>query len=622
MMRLSDFPVPRNRSKRGVHWSASCYPAHADYQWHIARMAECKIGWLKFLSDGNGQPGVGDSGLQFGIYALQHGLMPVVRFYCPADHRWTDANSYAIEAYVRAGIRYIETVNEPDLGYEWSGGHLPADWAERAFGNWLEHARNIRRLGGIPLTPALASGFLGARGEGAGQLNVNPFSILADAGINDFVCSIHNYPLNHPIDYPYDAVNQAGAALTLEAYEEAGGDIAWDRPQNVSVADWITQINAQRMRDKNPGHTVFDDDSCFLAVEVFRKLLDEAGYRHIPILTTEGGPCLTDRQDGRYPRVTPSVMQEMIAQELDYLARHDWYLGYCWWLWGNPSIGGTGGWSTNQWYWPGGSFSDSQHFIPAVSYLRDKPLETGGAQPPQAEPPAEEEPTVINDAEEYGVNIEAAKVAAGQRYYKAVRVHHYLPNENGAWPGMHHLFLDVLDSNGARLRGARLVVHNIGNDSSTAVFIDKPDDEPGTNVPIMKNDTLRVYVSHPATDPLPSDIVYGIHTRHPDEGGSNNAYHHSFLVVFQLVTKAEEQPAPVEQTTTDDIRNAAWNNAYPSGGIAWNPDAAFQREARLRGLGAPVTNEFDVGQYRAQGFSNGILYAVIGDWEHITLLSW
>jgi hypothetical protein len=66
------------------------------------------------------------------------------------------------------------------------------------------------------------------------------------------------------------------------------------------------------------------------------------------------------------------------------------------------------------------------------------------------------------------------------------------------------------------------------------------------------------------------------------------------------------------------IRNAAWNQL----GIPYNPEAAFAKYARAQKLGNPVTTEFDISGYRAQGFAGGIVYAKIGDWANIQLLAW
>jgi hypothetical protein len=92
--------------------------------------------------------------------------------------------------------------------------------------------------------------------------------------------------------------------------------------------------------------------------------------------------------------------------------------------------------------------------------------------------------------------------------------------------------------------------------------------------------------------------------------------------VWQLVTKAgEEEPEPEpEEITEDDIRAAAWAAPYPTSGIVYSPDSALLRVARSWNLGAQVTNEFDLGKYRVQGFALGIVYTVIGEWDDMDIM--
>lgn len=75
---------------------------------------------------------------------------------------------------------------------------------------------------------------------------------------------------------------------------------------------------------------------------------------------------------------------------------------------------------------------------------------------------------------------------------------------------------------------------------------------------------------------------------------------------------------PLEET----LRSASWSRR----GIPYNPEAAFVRFARKQGYGSPVTAEFDVvwqgKPYRVQGFTNGILYALVGDWSNVQATSW
>jgi hypothetical protein len=80
-------------------------------------------------------------------------------------------------------------------------------------------------------------------------------------------------------------------------------------------------------------------------------------------------------------------------------------------------------------------------------------------------------------------------------------------------------------------------------------------------------------------------------------------------------------PPPSPAETLEDLRNAAWNALYP-GGIAYNPAAAFGQYARSYELGVPTTNEFDCGEWRAQGFAGAIVYAVVGQWANVRQLAW
>ncbi len=79
---------------------------------------------------------------------------------------------------------------------------------------------------------------------------------------------------------------------------------------------------------------------------------------------------------------------------------------------------------------------------------------------------------------------------------------------------------------------------------------------------------------------------------------------------------------PGEDNLAQALRHAAWN----SGGIAYNVNAAFPSYAREHDLGNPETAEFDFTyggqQFRGQGFSKGIIYARVGQWDQIKEVAW
>jgi hypothetical protein len=136
----------------------------------------------------------------------------------------------------------------------------------------------------------------------------------------------------------------------------------------------------------------------------------------------------------------------------------------------------------------------------------------------------------VNDAGAYGVRVVAADLPAGASYWRAVRVHHLTPAENG---GRHHLFLDALDEAGGRVIGAQARVTWPGD--AQTITVEKPVGEPGANFPLWKWQIVAVEMLG-----LPSDRVENLHTGHPDEppGLDNTLFHHSFAVDFQRSVKA------------------------------------------------------------------------------------
>jgi hypothetical protein len=142
----------------------------------------------------------------------------------------------------------------------------------------------------------------------------------------------------------------------------------------------------------------------------------------------------------------------------------------------------------------------------------------------------------INDALSYGVTIEQADVRPGEQYWRVIGVHHLTGPENGF---NHHLYADVLNEKGERIKQAVLMVENF-NLTRGIMVVDKPLDEPGTNRPIWPSDTLSAWVS----DTLKSDKVHGIKSLHPDEGELNRVAHHSFYFVAQRVIAGATQPGP------------------------------------------------------------------------------
>ncbi len=337
MMKIEDFPRPPDDNGRGIHWSATPYHVTGDELDHwVGEVVAMHIKWVKLMDDGGG------SSQELCLRLLDNGIMPIVRIFKPEPnpgHMVEGREEEMISRFVSQGIRYFETNNEPDLPVEWYHGVMPDNWLEIVVDSFIIDASKIIDRGGLPAFPAM--------GPGGRE---DPYDMIVAKGRQDLFengawVAIHNYTLNHPLDYPYDDVNQNGTPLTQEEYER-DGEWAWDRNPLHLINEW-------RANDKNPGQTIHDDANCFLGYRYYHDIVVQALGFSVPIITTEGGPVIGDRQDRRYPRMTPEMHKRMTLGIMNHMAHEapDWYFAYCHWLIANKALGYyTTQWETQAWY--------------------------------------------------------------------------------------------------------------------------------------------------------------------------------------------------------------------------------------------------------------------------------
>jgi hypothetical protein len=150
--------------------------------------------------------------------------------------------------------------------------------------------------------------------------------------------------------------------------------------------------------------------------------------------------------------------------------------------------------------------------------------------PPAAAGPAPAtEPAVDNDAMAYGVSVEPAAALPGAWYWRAARVHHLLPAENG---GRHQVDVDVLQEIETpagervfrRLTGARVRVRWEGGEQ--ILTIAGREDEPGASLPLWREQLCTVEALGLPGARLPSDSVVGVHTGHPRPVGAHPIPHY------------------------------------------------------------------------------------------------
>lgn len=179
-----------------------------------------------------------------------------------------------------------------------------------------------------------------------------------------------------------------------------------------------------------------------------------------------------------------------------------------------------------------------------------------------------------NNAYAYGVSIQPLPAMEADTF-KVIGVHHLSGSENR---GNHHIFCDVLDHNGHRIGGSKLMLRNNFALETTAT-VDKPYYEPGTNFPMWSNyGAVSVSVMHKG---IPSETATGMHIQHNDEEPGNTWGHHSFLIVWQLTKRRSPSLPPIvpPQPPTQPGTSLTWI-ATDSGEMAVDPDHFYIRFPR------------------------------------------
>ncbi len=368
-MRLEDFPRPKDDNGRGVHWSARLYhPRGPELDFWIAELQAMKIKWVKVLDDSGG------SSLELCQRLLAADIMPIVRLYreAPNPGHIGGREEDTLSRLIAAGVRYFETNNEPDLPAEWKGGYLPENWLDIVVDNFIYDADRIIAMGGLPALPAMSPG-----------KKHDALALVVRKGRGDLFekgawIAIHNYTLNHPLDYPYDDVNVHGKPLTQEEYDAAlreevvpeSPSFAWDNQP-------IELINQWRAADKNPDASLEKDPSCFLAYILANEAAVSLLGFPVPVISTEAGPVVNWRDDRRYPRVSPRLHRDWLVRIFQFMQEQapPWYFAVCPWLLASYRMGDFNPtWEQMSWYtnWYDRRFGLHGE-LPAVAALKALP---------------------------------------------------------------------------------------------------------------------------------------------------------------------------------------------------------------------------------------------------------
>ena len=387
-MPLSAFPRPPQDNGRGIHWSSSIYHITGDeLTFWIDELKAMQIKWVKVLDDSGG------TSVELCRRLVENDIMPVVRLYRerPNPKRIGSREIETIKKLVDIGVRYIETNNEPDLPAEWENNHIPPNWLDIVADNFIYDADIVLSLGALPAFPAMS-----VSNSGLG------LSYVVEKGRKDVFekgawLAIHNYTTNHPLDYPYDPVNQEGKPLTQEEYERLAawqyGHLTWEEIEELGIEitrenyfrfnNWawdgrpLAEVNEMRSRNKNPGATIFDDSNCFRGWELAGHRMYEALGFYIPIISTEGGAVMGWGDDLRYAKVNPTTHAQW-QMEITHFMQDEappWYFAVCSWLLAANRIGDFNptwdqmAWYTNAWDLQFGLNGE----LPIVQLLKDTP---------------------------------------------------------------------------------------------------------------------------------------------------------------------------------------------------------------------------------------------------------
>jgi hypothetical protein len=90
----------------------------------------------------------------------------------------------------------------------------------------------------------------------------------------------------------------------------------------------------------------------------------------------------------------------------------------------------------------------------------------------------------------------------------------------------------------------------------------------------------------------------------------------AFRAMPKVIRNAVEPPA--EDLDDAEIRQLAWQKL----GVPLNTAAAFYVYAQAHSLGKPETAEWDAGAYRMQGYSGGVVFCKVGEWDKVRHIPW
>lgn len=378
------YPRPPADSGLGIHGGANAYfpmgeTEQAENEF-FQRLEDCGFSAVKLLNVGKA------SALRCVQKALARGMTPIVRCYRPEPHASTldaDADQKAtLHLLVEAGCKLYEVQNEPNVVWEWPGKVIPPDAHEVTARNFSKDADFILSLGATPLITAMAPG--GEPGWDDMEFLRHMVWWLKDNwGLDKLAkcgIAVHTAALNHPLDYPFDDVNQKGVPVT---------DAEWDSHEWAGGREFVDQ---QRRIGMNAGQQLLDPgaSNCWLKWQAVHDLVERETGLSLDVYGTEGGLWVGELQDPRYPKVSVQDVVDgylRIADEMMDGKYPDWFKCTGFWLMANRGAGNPAMEFENATWW--NVYAGEQPWATAYRNMekRDRmPYQGDTPEPPDPEP--------------------------------------------------------------------------------------------------------------------------------------------------------------------------------------------------------------------------------------------
>lgn len=279
-MALSEFPRPQGDNGRGMHWVPITSTASDVVDRFVKEAREMKIKWMVILND--------DANVGANDYLVKrlvaNGIMPIMRIYTPGGRPIQGDVEALVNHYRQLGVQYYQLYNEPNLNVESPNGVPNVD---EYLDRWIPAAKKVAKAGGLPGLGALSPGgnfddieFLKQtldRIKQRGEIRV----------LDNAWLSMHNYTLNHPLDYSKDS-------------------------------------------------------NGFLKFRWYDSIVREKLGRQMPIISTEGGTHIGSADDKTFPPIDEAKQVDMVTGAFRYMKNREPYnFAYTYWLIANEEGGGT-----------------------------------------------------------------------------------------------------------------------------------------------------------------------------------------------------------------------------------------------------------------------------------------